>query len=116
MPREQVAEVLLRERSCASDWMIIQANDLARLAAELGSSNLLVFAAVEARNAIEQLWFDILLVLHRGEVTLDFVDSVRRRRDGFLAAIRDATPNYRKLVRFSAMCMRLDSKRPVDII
>jgi hypothetical protein len=116
MPREQVAKVLLRDRLCASDWLIIQAHDLAVLAAETRKATLLVYAALEARNAIEQLWFDILLILHRGEVTMQFVEEVRRRRDGVLAAIRSAAPEYRKLVTFSALCMQSDSRRPVDLI
>src|SRR4051794_11101754 len=108
MPEEQVAKVLLRDRVCASDWLIIQAHDLAVLAAETRKATLLVYAALESRNAIEQLWFDILLILHRGELTMQFVEEVRRRRDGVLAAIRSAAPEYRKLVTFSALCMQLD--------
>jgi hypothetical protein len=113
---EELIEVLLRQRSCAADWLVIHARDLAALAERRTSSNLLIFACVEARNAIEQLWFEILVVLRSGEITLKFVERIRRRRDGFLAAIREAEPNYRKLARFSMLCMRLDSQRPVDII
>ena len=116
MSMERIAMVAARDRACASDWLIIQARDLAALAAETRKSSLLVYSALEARNAIEQLWFDILLVLHRGEVTMEFVEKVRRRRDGVFAAIREAAPEYRKLVAFSALCMQLDSRRPVDII
>lgn len=113
---DELIEVLLQQRTCAADWLVIHARDLAALAERRTNSNLLIFACVEARNAIEQLWFEILVVLRKGKVTLEFVEEIRHRRDGFLAAIREAEPNYRKLVRFSMLCMRLDSLRPVDII
>jgi hypothetical protein len=113
---EELTQLLLRPRACAADWLVIHARDLAVVAEHRASPNLLVFACLEARNAIEQLWFEILVVLRSGEVTLEFVEKIRRRRDGFLAAIREAEPNYRKLVRFSMLCMRLDSQRPIDII
>lgn|GEM_PF-5643925 len=113
---EELIEVILRQRTCAADWLVIHARDLAALAERRANSNLLIFGCVEARNAIEQLWFEILVVLRKGEVTLEFIEEIRHRRDGFLAAIREAEPNYRKLVRFSMLCMRLDSSRPVEII
>jgi hypothetical protein len=113
---EELLHVLLRPRQCAADWLIIHAQDLASVAERRASTNLLIFACLEARNAIEQLWAEILVVLRSGEISLEFIEEIRHRRDGFLAAIRDAEPNYRKLVRFSMLCMRLDSQRPVDII
>ncbi len=116
MAENDLSTLLLRPRRCAADWLIIHARDVAALAERFSSANLLVLACLEARNSIEQLWFEILAVLHAGEITRDFLNDVRSRREGFLAAIRDAEPNYRKLVRYSALCMQLDSVRPVDII
>jgi hypothetical protein len=113
---EELVQVLLRQRACAADWLVIHAEQLAGVAERRASSNLLIFACLEARNAIEQLWFEILVVLRSGQVTLEFVERIRHRRDSFLAAIREAEPNYRKLVRFFMLCMQLDSLRPVDII
>jgi hypothetical protein len=113
---EYIVSLLLQERMCSSDWLVIRGHNLALLANDLENNNLLILAALETRNAIEQLWFDILLVLHRGSIELDFVEGIRRRRDGFLGAIRQAAPEYRKLVRFSSMCMHLDSRKPVEII
>lgn len=113
---EYMVSLLVQDRVCGSDWLIIRGYNFALLANNLENNNLIVLAALETRNAIEQLWFDILLVLHRGSIDLDFVDGIRRRRDGFLGAIRQAAPEYRKLVKFSAMCMHLDSQKPVEII
>jgi hypothetical protein len=49
-------------------------------------------------------------------MTPELLEEVRRGRDGILAAIHRAEPCYQKLVRFSMLCMQLDSLRPVDII
>jgi hypothetical protein len=46
------------------------------------NANLLVFAALEARNAIEQLWADLLTIVYSGEMTKDLSDRCRRQPDG----------------------------------
>ena len=49
-------------------------------------------------------------------MTQQLLEEVRRSRGGVLAAIHKAEPGYAKLVRFSMLCMRLDTLRPIDII
>ena len=105
-------EVLLRPRQCAADWLVIHARDLADLAKRTNSMTLLVFACLEARNAIEQLWCEILMVLHGGTISRKLFEKCRRRRDGFLAAIGDAECRYRQLSRFTMIAMSLDSQAP----
>lgn len=111
-----ISELLRRQRRCAANWLISQARGLILAAEREHNSNLLVAGCLEARNAIEQQWFDILCVLRRGEMTRDLLLEVRRRRRGVLASIHEAEPDYAKLVRFSMICMRVDTLRPVDII
>jgi hypothetical protein len=41
-------------------------------------------------------------------------EKCRRRRNGFLAAIREAEPRYRQLSRFTAIAMHLDSHAPCE--
>ena len=72
---EELIQLLLRPRGCAADWLVIHARDLAAIAEHRASSNLSIFACLEARNAIEQLWFEILVVLRSGEITLEFVEE-----------------------------------------
>jgi len=114
MSKCRIASILLRERKCDSSWLMIQANDLAVQAKETQNSSILVFGCLEARNAIEQLWFEILMLIHSGSMSRELFDQCRRRRDGFLAAIGEAEPRYRQLSRFTALCMQLDSKSPCE--
>jgi hypothetical protein len=111
-----ISELLRRPRQCAAHWLISQARGLILAAGREHNSNLLVAGCLEARNAIEQQWFDILCVLRRGEMTREVLEEARRGRGGVLAAIHKAERHYGKLVRFSMLCMRLDSFRPIDII
>ena len=107
-------EILLRPRQCAADWLVIHSRDLAAAAKQSGSATLLVFACLEARNAIEQLWFELLMLIHGGAMDRELFEKCRRRRDGFLAAIGEAEPRYRRLSRFTAVAMNLDSHAPCE--
>src|SRR5208282_4984544 len=99
----KLQEVLLRPRQCAADWLAFQAHDLADLARQTNNANLLVFACLEARNAIEQLWCVILEVINGKPLDEESLEKCRKRQDGFLAAIRDAEPRYRQFSRFTAI-------------
>ena len=111
-----IESILLRQRQCASDWLIIQARDLSLAAQSNGNTTILVFACLEARNAIEQLWFELLMVIHGGSISHNMFEKCRRRSDGYLAAIGDAEPRYRLLSRFTAIAISLDSKSPHQVI
>lgn len=110
----KLGDILCRPRICAADWLVIQARDLAAFAQETTNPTLLVFSCLEARNAIEQLWSELLIVIYGGSVDRKFFEKCRRRRDGFLAAIKEAAPRYRQLSRFTAICLQLDSQAPCD--
>jgi hypothetical protein len=107
-----LSRLLLKPRECASDWLIIQAYELACAGQRYSSHSLLVFSCLETRNAIEQLWFEILTLVHDGEMSEDYFHQCRKRSDGFLAAIGQAEPKYRQLSRFSSLVMEVDSKAP----
>jgi hypothetical protein len=110
MFRNQLENTLCRERKCEADWLILQARDIAELARQTTNPSLLVFSCLEARNAIEQLWFELLMVIFGGSMERDLFDKCRKRRDGFLAAIHEAEPQYRLLAQFTALCIKLDVK------
>ncbi len=111
---EKLAEILSRPRQCAADWLTIQARDLAVLARATQNPSLLVFACLEARNAIEQLWYELVMLIHGGTIARELYEKCRKRRDGFLAAIREAEPRYRQLSKFTALCMHLDARAPSE--
>lgn len=110
----ELLEVICRPRQCEADWLVVQAYDLALLAKEGFNSTLLIFACLEARNAIEQLWFELLMVIHEGEMSCVLFDKCRRRRDGYLASIKESEPLYRKLSSFTAIAINLDSHAPFE--
>lgn len=81
-----------------------------RYAREKGSHTALVYAALEARNAIEQLVFEIVLLASGG------IDEETYRRckkvDGAFLVLKRVEPDYRKLVEFTRLCLRLQPGAP----
>lgn len=116
MFRKQLEDTLSRKRQCQADWLILQARDIADLARQTSNPSLLVYSCLEARNAIEQLWFELLMVIHGGSMAHTLFDQCRKRRDGFLAAIHEAEPKYRLLAQFAALCLQVDAKAPFKVI
>jgi len=108
----KLEEIITRPRQCAADWLVIQARDLGRLSKQDNNTTLLVFACLEARNAIEQLWYELAMVIYGGSMGHEIYEKCRRRRDGFLAEIGDAEPRYRQLSRFTTIVMDLDRRVP----
>jgi len=105
-------DVLNRPRQCSADWLIIQAKDLGLVAKDSKNSTALIFACLETRNAIEQLWFEILMLIHSGSMSREMFERCRRRKDGFYAEIRETEPEYRKLFIFTSLVMKQDRKAP----
>jgi hypothetical protein len=114
--RKQLEDTLCRKRICEADWLILQAREIAELARQTTNPTLLVFSCLEARNAIEQLWFELLMVIYGGSMERDIFNKCRKRRDGFLAAIHEAEPQYRLLAQFTALCIKLDAKATFKVI
>lgn len=113
---KQLEDTLCRERICEADWLILQARDIAALARQTNNPSLLVFSCLEARNAIEQLWFELLMVIYGGSMERDLLSKCKKRRDGFLAAIHEAESQYRRLAQFTALCIKLDAKATFKVI
>lgn len=111
-----LASVICRPRQCDCGWLAIQCRDLALIAEHDKNSNLLVYACLEARNAIEQLWFEIYILLKGGSMAKDEFERIKKRQDGWAAAIKEFEPQYRKLAQFAAITMKLDSRVPYNIV
>lgn len=86
------------------------------MAKKTGSSTLLVYACLEARNAIEQLWFEILMLLKGGEMTREFFEKSQSRTEGFAAAIKEIEPRYRELTQFVKLICECDPNAPFRVI
>ena len=111
-----LASVICRPRQCDCGWLARQCLDLALIAEYDKNSNLLVYACLEARNAIEQLWCEIYLLLKGGSISKEDFERLKKRQDGWAAAIKELEPQYRKLTQFAAITMKLDSRAPCDIV
>ena len=107
-----INSLLLEPRQCQSDWLILQAKKLSDAAKHTNSTTLMIFSCLETRNAIEQLWFEILLIVHGEGLTEEYFLKCRKRRDGYLAAINETAPQYRKLSAFSTLVLAADNKAP----
>ncbi|WP_367873495.1 hypothetical protein [Luteolibacter sp. Populi] len=110
-----IGRLMLEPRKCDAAWLINRANQVAEIASVTESANLLVVSCVETRNAIEQLWFEIYVLLKGGALAEGEFEKCRRQSDGFLKAIKTVTPSYRKLVYFSAICCELSPGTPRTI-
>ena len=98
-----IKEVFTSPRECSSDWLILQSKCLLDEASRTRNASTLVYAALEARNAIEQLWFEIVMLLHGGEIDSETLAQCRKK-DGFLNVMRKATPDYYALASFTKLC------------
>ncbi|MDP1588412.1 MAG: hypothetical protein Q8M07_11750 [Prosthecobacter sp.] len=76
----------------------------------------MIYACLEARNAIEQLWFEIYILLKGGSIAKDEFERIKKRQDGWAAAIKELEPQYRKLTQFAAIVMKLDNRAPHGIV
>ena len=104
-----LSRLLTQPRQCSSDWLVIRAKQLADAGRRYSAHNLLIYGALEARNAIEQIWFEILSLVHEGEMTVDYFLKCRKTSDGFLAAIQRAEPRYRKIFTFTKLALEIDT-------
>lgn len=112
MPRFSINDVLKRPRHCKSDWLILQAECLVRFAKEHGSHTALVYGALEARNAVEQLGFELVILCRPtlGISEKDIKDC--QKSQGVFEVLKRMEPDYFKLIRFTQICMSFNPGAP----
>jgi hypothetical protein len=107
-------KLLSRKRHCDSGWLILQSKCLLDEAVRNSNASALVYAALEARNSIEQLGFEIVMVCHGGQMPkTTFLEC--RKKGGVFDVLQRVQPEYRKLVQFTVLCTRLQLKAPVIV-
>lgn len=111
-PRFETGSFLERKRECDSSWLILQAESLCRFAKESGSCTALVYAALETRNAIEQLFFDLIYLCRpTGGLTRRDKEECKKKGGVFRVFARFA-PDYQKRVQFTQSCLSLEHGAP----
>ena len=103
--------LLTRKRECKADWLALQAECLSRFAKEHGSTTALVYAALEARNAIEQLFLELILTSQSGAISKEMLTECRKN-DGVFRVMEKCEPNYRKMVQFMEIIKSINPDYP----
>jgi len=111
-PRFETRGFLERKRECDSSWLILQAESLCRFAKENGSCTALVYAALETRNAIEQLFFELIYLCRpAGGLTRKDKEECKKKGGVFRVFAR-FVPDYQKRVQFTKSCLSLEGSAP----
>lgn len=83
-----------------------QARRLIDLALSDGSVTALVYAALEARNAIERFVFEMSVVATGGSLTQEHLLTAQKKDGGF-ELLNQAFNNYRRHIEFQNICMEV---------
>lgn len=97
---------LFENRDVTADWHVAQSRRLVDVALSQGSSTALVYAALEARNAIERLVFEMSVLATGGKFTPDQL-SAAQKKNGLFRLLDEALHNYRRYIEFQNVCMDL---------
>lgn len=97
---------LFNNRDVTADWHVMQSRRLIDVAFSCGSSTALVYAALEARNALERLVFEMSVLATGGKFTSDQL-STAQKKDGLFKLLDEALNNYRRHIEFQNICMEL---------
>lgn len=103
--------ILHRKRHCKADWLILQAKCLADEAEKNSNASALIYAALESRNSIEQLWFELIMVCQSGRISKQTLQQCRKK-DGIFETMRLTEPYYFKAVQFTNLATSLDIGAP----
>jgi len=72
----------------------------------------LQYAALELRQGIEQLWFDMIVVAVGGRLDAKEYSHCKQNATKMYKIIRQLQPDYQKLVRFTNICCSLQPNLP----
>ena len=98
--------VLFENSDVTADWHVAQSRRILDVALSQGSSPAMVYAALEARNAIERLVFEMSVLATGGKFTPDQL-SAAQKKDGLFKLLDEALHNYRRHIEFQNVCMDL---------
>ena len=99
-------ELLSGRRGVTSDWYFDQAEDLLNVALQHDSATALVYAAVEARNALERFVLEMAL-LATGSPLSEAQLRTAQRRDGAFQLLDQAANNYRRHLEFTNLALEV---------
>ena len=97
---------LLLHREVTARWHLDQSQRLKQYALDHSSPGALIYANLEARNAIERFVFEMSVLATGGSLSDDQL-QMAVRRNGFFQLLENAMNNYRKHMEFQNMCFEV---------
>jgi len=100
-------ELLLKPRQVTTGWLVVQSESLLKIAEEKSSHTALIYAALEARNALERVVFELIVVACGAHPPEAIVEHCRRK-DGVFQALGKVIPHYRLHLEFTNLVLEVD--------
>ena len=98
--------LLTEKRGVTSDWHFDQAQALLEFALQRDSATALVYAALEARNALERFVLEMSLLATGGHLS-EVQVRTSQRRDGAFQLLDQAMSNYRRHLQFTNLSLEV---------
>jgi hypothetical protein len=105
-------EIIGGKQHFDSAWLIWKSLAWLDYAKKNTNFSALQYAALELRQGIEQLWFDIIHTLGGGHLEEAEYLHCKQNATKMYKVIDRMEPNYQKLVRFTNICCSLDPRLP----
>jgi hypothetical protein len=99
-------QFLTEKRGVTSDWYFDQAATLLAFALQHDSATALVYAALEARNALERFVLEMSLLATGGHLSEAQIHTAQRR-DGAFQLLDQAMSNYRRHLQFTNLTLEV---------
>ena len=100
-------QLLTEKRGVTSDWYFDQAVALVAFALQHDSATALVYAALEARNALERFVIEMSLLATGGHLSEAQIRTAQHR-DGAFQLLDQAMNNYRRHLQFTNLTLEVD--------
>ncbi len=101
-----INRLLTEKRGITSDWYFDQAGALLEFALQHDSATALVYAALEARNALERFVLEMSLLATGGHLSEAQIRTAQRR-DGAFKLLEQAMSNYRRHLQFTNLTLEV---------
>src|SRR5712691_693188 len=99
-------QFLTEKRGVTSDWYFDQAAALLAFALQRDSATALVYAGLEARNALERFVLEMSLLATGGHLSEAQLRTAQRR-DGAFQLLDQAMSNYRRHLQFTNLTLEV---------
>ena len=100
-------DLLTKRREVTTDWLVVQSESLLDIAMHERSHTALVYAALEARSAIERVVFELIGAAINFQFTIKMLEECRKK-DGVFRVLSSVMPDYRLHLQFTNLVLEVD--------